>query len=84
MKKKFQSEDSADKVPEFTITSQNPRQCDPTVGPGEANADKSHPIGQPMNYDVVEDLKKVKANVPLFEMCKVPHQKERLLKALEA
>ena len=37
-----------------------------------------------MDYDIVEDLKKVKANVPLFEMCKVPQQKERLLKALEA
>ena len=37
-----------------------------------------------MDYDIVEDLKKVKANVPLFEICKVPHQKERLLKALEA
>src|SRR5713101_7893506 len=37
-----------------------------------------------MDYDIVEDLKKVKANVPLFEMCKVPQQRERLLKALEA
>ena len=37
-----------------------------------------------MDYDVVEDLKKVKVNVSLFEMCKVPQQKERLLKALEA
>ena len=37
-----------------------------------------------MDYDIVEDLNKVKANVPLFEMCKVPQQKERLLKALEA
>ena len=37
-----------------------------------------------MEYDIVEDIKKVKANVSLFEMCKVPQQKERLLKALEA
>ena len=37
-----------------------------------------------MDYDIVEDLKKVKANVPLFEMCKVLQQKERLLKVLEA
>ena len=36
-----------------------------------------------MDYDIVEDLKKIKATVPLFEMCKVPQQKERLLKALE-
>ena len=37
-----------------------------------------------MDYDIVEDLKKIKTNVPLFEMCKVPQQKERLVKALEA
>ena len=37
-----------------------------------------------MDYDVVEDLKKVKVNVSLFEMCKVPQKKERLLKAFEA
>ena len=37
-----------------------------------------------MDYGIVEDLKKVKANVPLFEMCKVPQQKQILLKSLEA
>ena len=36
-----------------------------------------------MNYDIVDDLKKIKANVLLFEMCKVPQQKEILLRALE-
>ena len=35
-------------------------------------------------YIVVKDLKRVKANVSLFEMCKIPQQKERLFKALEA
>ena len=48
------------------------------------NADKPHPIEHQVDYDVVEDLKKVKANVSLFEMCKVSQQKERLLKVLEA
>ena len=47
-------------------------------------ADKPHPIEHQTEYDIVEDLKKVKSNVSLFEMCKVPQQKERLLKALEA
>ena len=37
-----------------------------------------------MEYDIVEDIKKVRANISLFEMCKVPHQKENLWKALEA
>ena len=48
------------------------------------NADKPHPTEQQMDYDVVEDLKKVKENASLFKMCKVPQQKEILLKALEA
>ena len=48
------------------------------------NADKPHPIEQQMDYDIVEDIKKARANVSLFEMCKVPQQKEKLLKALEA
>ena len=36
-----------------------------------------------MGYDIVEDIKKDKANILLFEMCNVPQQKEKLLKALE-
>ena len=84
--KKFQNKSSADKVPKFTITSQDPRQDDTLSKPNEEkmNADKPHPIEIQMDYDIVEDIKKVKANVSLFEMCKVPQQKERLLKALEA
>ena len=48
------------------------------------NADKPHPIEQQMDYDIVEDIKKAKENVSLFEMCKVLQQRERLLKSLEA
>ena len=36
-----------------------------------------------MGYDIVEDIKKTKANISLFEMCNLPQQKEKLLKALE-
>ena len=36
-----------------------------------------------MDYDIVEDIKMVRANISLFEMCNVPQQKEKLLKALE-
>ena len=84
--KKFQNNSAADKIPEFTITSQDPRQNDTLSKPNEEkmNADKPHPIEPQMDYDIVEDIKKVKANVSLFEMCKVSQQKERLLKALEA
>ena len=83
VKKKFQNKSLADKIPEFTITSQNPRQNDTTAKPNEdkENADKPNPIEQPMDYDIVEDLKKVKANVPLFEMCKVPQQKRKTVES---
>ena len=37
-----------------------------------------------MEYDIVEDIKKVRENISLFEMCNVPQQKEKLLKVLEA
>ena len=36
-----------------------------------------------MEYDIVEDIKRAKENISLFEMCNVPQQKEILLKALE-
>ena len=76
----------ADKIPEFTITSQDPRQKDTLAKPNEekVTADKPHLIEPQMDYDIVEDIKKKKANISLFEMCKVPQQKEILLKSLEA
>ena len=35
-----------------------------------------------MGYDIIEDIKKTKANVSLFEMCNLPQQKKKLLEAL--
>ena len=72
--KKFQNNSSADKIPEFTITSQDPRQNDALAKPNEENmnVDKPHPTEPQMDYDIVEDIKKVKVNISLFEMCKVP------------
>ena len=74
VKNKFQNKLVADIIPEFTITSQDPKQNRTLPKPNEekVNADKSHSIEKQMDYDIVEDLKKIKANVPLFEMCKVP------------
>ena len=33
---------------------------------------KTNLIEHKMEYDIVEDIKKVKANISLFEMCNVP------------
>ena len=44
---------------------------------------KSNFTEHKMDYDIAEDIKKVRENISLFEMCNVPQQKEKLLKALE-
>ena len=36
-----------------------------------------------MGYDIIDDIKKTKENISLFEMCNLPQQKKKLLKALE-
>ena len=84
--KKFQNNSSANKILEFTITSQDPRQTNVFAKPNEEemNNGKPNPTEPKMEYDIVEDIKKVKANISLFEMCKVPQQKEKLWRALEA
>ena len=36
-----------------------------------------------MDYDVVEDLKKMKANITVFELCKITQLREQLRDALQ-
>ena len=36
---------------------------------------------QGMGYDIVEDIKKTKANISLFELCNFPQQRKKLLEA---
>ena len=83
--KKFQKSTTANKIPDFTITSQNPKQTNMPTKPIEKKIDniKTNLTEHKMEYDIVEDIKKVKANISLFEMCNVPQQKEKLLRALE-
>ena len=63
--KKFQNSSSANKIPEFTITSQNPRQTSMPTKPYEEkiNNDRSNLTEHKMDYDTVEDIKKVRANI---------------------
>ena len=37
-----------------------------------------------MGYDIIEDIKKTKENISLFEMCNLLQQREKLLKAFDA
>ena len=83
--KKIQKSTPADKIPEFTITSQNPKKINMPVKPVKEKIDnvKKNLEEHMMEYNIVEDIKKAKENILLFEMCNVPQQKEKLLKALE-
>ena len=36
-----------------------------------------------LDYDVVEDLKKMKANITVFELCKITQLREQLRDALQ-
>ena len=70
--KKFKKNTAANKIPEFTITSQNPRQINMPTNPIEEKINKTNLTEHKMDYDIVEDIKKVRANISLFEMCNVP------------
>ena len=84
--KKFGKNTTADKIPEFTITNKNPNHINLPTKPfeGKINNEKMNFTEYRIEYDILEDIKKVKANISLFEMCNMPQQKEKLLKALEA
>ena len=66
--KKFQKNTSANKILEFTTTSQNPGQINKPTRPIEEkiNNVKTHLIEHKMDYDIVEDIKRVRANTSLF------------------
>ena len=36
-----------------------------------------------MGYDIVEDIKKTKANISLFELCNLPQQRNKLLESFD-
>ena len=83
--KKIQKNTTTVKIPEFTISSQDPQKINMPVKPIEDKVDnvKKNLKEPEMGYDIVEGIKKAKANISLFEMCNVPQQKEKLLKHLK-
>ena len=68
--KKVQKNTTADKIPEFTITSQDPKKINMHVNPVEEKIDtvKKNLEEHKMEYNIVEDIKRAKANISLFEM----------------
>jgi hypothetical protein len=37
-----------------------------------------------MDYNIVEDLKKLKANISVMDICRIPQQKDFMLQALKS
>jgi len=72
--KKIQKSTTTDKIPKFTITSQNPKKINMPVKPVEEKIDnvKKNLEEHKMEYNIVEDIKRAKENISLFEMCNVP------------
>ena len=83
--KKIKNNTSTVNIPEFVIWSQDPKKVNTPIKPTESKTKnfKKNLEEHEMGYDVVEDIKNDKANISLFEMCNLPQQKEKLLKALE-
>jgi hypothetical protein len=60
------------------ITSSNPRTIDQTPKPSAS----SIPMAR-LEYDFLEDLKKTKVNISLFELMKIPQIQENIIKTLQ-
>ena len=46
-----------------------------------AESSKKGPAEYDMGYDIVEYIKKMKADISLFELCNLPQQRKKLLEA---
>ena len=71
-------------VPEKVIAKKKTQAISKPVKAVDNNLEnnKKSSVEPEMGYDIVEDIKKTKANVPLFEMCNLPQQKNFFLEAL--
>ena len=63
--KKIQKNTTTDKIPEFTISSQDPKKINMPVKPIEDKVDnvKKNLKAPEMGYDIMEDIKRSKANI---------------------
>ena len=81
--KKIQKNTTTVKIPEFTISSQDSKKINMPIKLIEDKVDnvKKNLKAPEMGYDIMEDIKKAKENISLFEMCNVPQQKEKIVKS---
>ena len=72
--KKIQNNAATVKIPEFVISSQDPKKINTPLKLTKFKIDnvKKNLKEPETGYDIVEDIKKAKANISLFEMCNLP------------
>ena len=82
--KKIRNNTQAINIPKFFISSQSPKIVNMPVKSVDNKVEnvKKSPTKHEMGCDIIEYIKKTKANISLFEMCNLPQQKKKLLKAL--
>ena len=82
------------KIPSTTQTTPKPnltnmKETNPTINkPGKAMENKTESIKKNlvehyMGYDIVEEIKKTKTNISLFELCILPQQRRKLMEAFD-
>ena len=49
----------------------------------KTESNKKGPVEYDMGYDIIEDIKKTKENISLFELCNLPHQRNNILEAFD-
>ena len=71
--KKIKNNTQTVNIPEFVITSQNPKVVSMPMNSVENKVEnvKKNSTEHEMGYDIVEDIKNTKANIS-FEMCNLP------------
>jgi len=82
-KKKIATPSTKDK-PTVKKTSPLPTKNQPFSSNPLTSTAKTLVVSEPMEYNIVEDMKKIKANISLHELSKLKHQQKLLLKELNA
>ena len=72
--KKMKRNTSTVNILEFSISKQNPKKVNTPINPTENKTKnvKKNRDEHEMGYDIVEDIKRAKVNISLFEMCNLP------------
>ena len=84
--KKIRNNTQTPPVPNLVITRKNSPSISKSIKTTENNVEsvKKISIECEMGYDIIEDIKKTKANISLFKMCNLPQQRKKLLEAFDA